>query len=299
MHSKNYSKEIKNYIEVKNKIKKWIEDEQTKKYLQWYYKWGMNKETFFNFIKWKKWTVLFYDIKDLWVYNIISHYIASKHILNWDISREDAILKSWHLITSKIKQLKEIPEIKENPHTIWWDEWTIFYENYQGQKNAIIKTNNELEIFSRIILIDIDEQEQLNLETNNNIISLIAKWDEYTKISKQIENIFDLIIQRIQRSQFDLFKINNKIIHSDSFSYETKEKISALTKDEFYLKNEKLKKIRIFYDSYIHYKKQNWYLVIWDNKFKLDDIMDQEWKIKEESDFFKFLDKNWLGRTNR
>lgn len=309
---------IEEYKKIKEFIKNWTNLKEINKYLDKYYKWYLSQKAFNKIVENKEWQLYFIDIKDMWTINIIWFFQELEKIKNNKNTHNEAILNSWSSMTNKFKNyLKNIEKElnwKNFYLTIWWDEVKIFIEKNNDHKNIsdlIHKQLDKEEIFCRITTRAKSKKEKL--------ILLDEELDKKTSSSKKLEKLFQILENRrieISRMFFkqkkDIQDILSNINFDSNESDNILEKINNSIKSKIEENDKKLSTINSFKHMYIYLEKQwkkinNWerdillnedkyILSIWNNIFILDNIIDGNWNFIENSDFLKFLDKNWIWR---
>jgi len=294
-HTKDYQNKINEYLKIKSFIYRATNLDEIQRYLQQYYKWWLNIETFKKEVSKNIWTLIFFDIKNLWIYNIYSHHIELQKVLNWEQTLNDAKLNSWKLVTKIIKDLTNIDEIKNHPHTKWWDEWIIFHKNKLWDiHNTIINIQRkaqELWIFCRITTA-----KKIYIHKEHNILEDL---ELQTKNSKILEKYFEKLEQRrieISRYIYEKHKILSKNIFDIFFESEEKSCNQNYLKDKLKENLKILDTIRKMKELYLSFEEWKWIIVIWKNRFKINETIDENNNFIKGSEFIKFLDENLVWR---
>ena len=294
-HTDDYQDKISKYKKIKYLINTANNLEEIEKYLEQYYKWGLNIESFKKEVSRNIWTLIFFDIKNLWIYNIYSHYIELEKVLNWEQTIDDAKLNSWKLVTKIIKDLTEIDEIKKHPHTKWWDEWIIFHKNNLWDIKPIVEKiqtkAQELWIFCRITTA-----KKLYTHREHNILEEL---DLQTKNSKLLEKYFEKLEQRrieISRYIYEKHKMLARNISDVIFTNEERKCNDSYLKERFAENLQILNTINKMKKLYLSFEEWEWIIVIWENRFRINETIDKNNNFIKWSDFVKFLDKNLVWR---
>ncbi len=94
------------------------------------YKWTLSKWFFERFVNWKKWSLYFIDIKDMWIMNLMDFRKIAKEVNEKWIENID-LTSSWKAVTESfiefVDKLKK--EHKNVKVAIWWDEIYIYDES--------------------------------------------------------------------------------------------------------------------------------------------------------------------------
>lgn len=216
-------------------------------YLTKNYKWWITKETFINKLDEMSWSFISIDIKDLWVYNILSFIKLSKEIINlekelkdWKINKDKfdkkislLLLNAWNDLTLDLQKIqKEFKkQFKNWIIKFWWDEIEIFIPGENKiQKNIIDKIENIINKSNfryRLVTSSIKGKDDINklykkLDNLNQINKIIERNLEISKEYNNIKTTFLEIDEELKQVILDnIFPFNNLIINLNNILNKT------------------------------------------------------------------------------